>query len=256
MNGIGITTRFIATLVGVVLFAGVAAVGLWAHDHADRRSAALAAHAGLVLQDLSDAVEARLGLGLPLAQLPEMDRLLDSARQQVPTAHGLAVADDKGRAVFSTDPVEVGDHILALIPGQEITDGHRVKADEELFWHPLTTEYGTFAGAVVLRLSAGSVTGETLAFALSLALRLALPLAGLLVLAVVAGVLIAGRAVRPALATALTLENLARHPDQSGGNTEEAAGQDAVAAFVVSVKQRHAKLAAAEAELGRLDELA
>jgi hypothetical protein len=83
MPSLGITARFIIALVGTVLFAWLAAIGFWTHDHTERRDAALEAHAHLVLQDLTSALEMRLSLGLPLAQLPEVDPLLEAARRKI-----------------------------------------------------------------------------------------------------------------------------------------------------------------------------
>ena len=45
------------------------------------------------MQDLTLALETRLSLGLPLAQLPEVDRLLEAARLKMTGLRAVAVLD-------------------------------------------------------------------------------------------------------------------------------------------------------------------
>ena len=127
MPSLKITARFIIALVGTVLFAWCAAIGFWTHDHAERRDAALDSHARLILQDLTLALETRLSLGLPLAQLPEVDRLLEAARLKMTGLRAVAVLDEQGRVLFSTDPVEIGEQLLDKA-GVRMGGGRRVAA--------------------------------------------------------------------------------------------------------------------------------
>lgn len=260
MLGLSLTVRYAVTLMGVVLFSAAAGLGWWAHDYVGRRAAALEAHAGLVLRDLADAVEARLGLGLPLAQLPEIDRLLDGARQQIPAVQAISLVDDKGRAVFSTDASALGDEIALWPAGAEPDYGRRLNDEEAVFWLPLTNEYGGLAGAAVVRLPAGAVRGETWSFVLSLAARLSPVLAGLLAAAAGLGVLTARRVDPATTAVAAALSGLAgagETPNDEIGIAEaEAVSGLPLAQFAAAVRAGHAALAAGEQELGRLDELA
>jgi hypothetical protein len=257
MPSLGITARFIAALVGTVLFAWVAAIGFWTHDHLERRDAALNAHAHLVLQDLAAALEARLSLGLPLAQLPEVDRLLDTARLQLAGLRAVAVLDEQGRGLFSTDPVEIGERLLAKAEVQS-AGGRQVDGEDEIFWLPVANDYGSVAGAALLRLSAGSSREGSIDFALSLIVRAA-PVLGILGLVAMAlGYGFARRLDRRAALATVALARLKQSPEEGAGSGEAMAGNLGLplAAFAVAMAARHHRLAVAENELVRLDEMA
>lgn len=258
MPSLGLTTRFVAALVGAVLFAGTAALVLWSHDHAQRRAAALNDHARLILQDLTASLEARLALGLPLAQLPGIDRLLDTARLGLPGLGAVSVVDEIGQARFSTDPVEIGETVLdpTLLA---VREGRLTSGQDEIFWQQVLTDYGAIAGATVLQLPVGFTEAGVTEFALSLFVAAAPWLAALAVLAAILGFWLARRAGFRAGRTAAMLEHLAREPLAPGGeDTDPAAGGLGLplADFAQATVSRHRRLAAAEAELGRLDEMA
>lgn len=254
MPSVGAAARFIAALVAAVWFAALAAVGLWTHDHAGRRDAALNAHVQLVLHDLTAALEARLTIGLPLAQLPDVDRLLEAARLQLPLARAAAVLDENGRGVFSTDAVEVGEVLLDGAAAR--TAGRRADGVDDIFWTPVSNDDGAAAGAVLLRLPAGAGRDGVTDFALSLLVRAAPALAGLTGLAAVLGYWLARAASRPAAQTAAALEALALAPSDSGEIGAAAPAGTPLADFVAAVTARRRRLTAAEDELGRLDETA
>lgn len=250
----GAAARFIAALVAAVWFAALAAVGLWAHDHAGRRDAALNAHAQLVLHDLTAALEARLTIGLPLVQLPDVDRLLEAARLQLPMARAATVLDETGRGVFSTDTMEVGERLLDAAAAR--VAGRRSDGVDDIFWAPVSNDDGAAAGAVLLRLPAGAGRDGVTDFALSLLARATPALAGLTGLAALLGYWLSRAVSRPAAQTAAVLEGLALDPADGANVVVAAPAGTPLAAFVAAVTARRDRLAAAEDELGRLDETA
>ncbi len=256
MPSLGITARFIIALVGTVLFAWFAAIGFWTHDHMERRDAALKAHAHLVLQDLTSALETRLSLGLPLAQLPEVDRLLEAARLKMTGLRAVAVLDEQGQALFSTDPVEIGETLLDKA-GVRSGGGRQVEGDDEIFWLPVTNDYGTLAGVSLLRLSAGSSREGSIDFALSLTVRAAPALTILCLLAMALGAGLARRLDRRLAGVSSALTRLRQNPGE-GVAAMGAAGDLGLplADFATATAARQLRLAAAEEELVRLDEMA
>lgn len=256
MPALGITARFSIALVGTVLFAWFAALGFWTHDHMERRDAALQAHAHLVLQDLTSALETRLSLGLPLAQLPEVERLLEEARLKMTGMRAVAVLDEQGLALFSTDPVEIGEQLLDK-SGVRSAGGQRVEGDDEIFWLPVTNDYGTQAGVSLLRLSARSSREGSIDFALSLIVRTAPALTLLCLLAMALGTGLARR-----------LDQRLSWVSNALTRLEEPLGEGAVvispsadlglplADFAAATSVRQRRLAEAEEELVRLDEMA
>lgn len=258
MLGLGLMARYVSILAAVVLFSAAAAIAFWSHDHIARREAVLADHARLVLSDLLESVEARMALGLPLAHLPEIDRLLDQSRGHLPRTRSVALVDEDGVAVFSTDPVEVGDRLLAADGWRD--DGgmeRRVVGEDELFWMPIPGDFGNAAGAAVLRLRAGATRAGALSFALGLLTAVAGPVGGVLLVAAGLGIWYARRVSAPVSAVAVGLTRLAAAPEATEPPmpTMEGAGMP-IAAYARVVGDRHRRLAAAEAELVRLDEMA
>ncbi len=256
MPSLGITARFIIALVGTVLFAWLAAIGFWTHDHAERRDAALVAHAHLVLQDLTSALEMRLSLGLPLAQLPEVDPLLEAARRKITGLRAVAVLDDQGRVLFSTNPVEIGERLLDKT-GLGAGGGRWVDGDDEIFWVPVNNDYGTLAGISLVRLSAGSSREGGVDFALSLIVRAAPTLGILCLLAVALGYGLAYRLNRRLALTAAALAGLGRNPEEGVAATGVCGGLGLpLADFATATADRHHRMAEVEEELVRLDEMA
>lgn len=256
MPSLKITARFIIALVGTVLFAWCAAIGFWTHDHAERRDAALDSHARLILQDLTLALETRLSLGLPLAQLPEVDRLLEAARLKMTGLRAVAVLDEQGRALFSTDPVEIGEQLLDKA-GVRMGGGRRVEGEDEIFWLPVTNDYGSQAGVSLLRLSAGTSREGGVDFALSLIVRAAPTLGLLCLLAVALGYGLARRLNRRLALASGALTRLVGNPEAGVAAIGPAACLGLpLADFAAATAVRHQRLAAVEAELVRLDEMA
>lgn len=252
MPSFGVSIRFVATLVGAVLFAGVVAIGLWTQDYSRRHQDAFNDHARLILRDLAASLEKRLAIGLTLTQLPDIDRLLERARPRLPGLRTLAVLDERGIAQFSTDPVEIGDQMLEAF---HLThgEGHQTSGEDEIYWITLVNDYGAIAGAAVLRLAASATTEGTIAFALSLIMRSALALGLLSLLAAGLGYWLARRVSHGVAPTLAALRQLQQDPlsGQEGGDLGPA-----LSAFAEETLSRHQRLAWAEKEVARLDELA
>jgi len=255
MGSSSFAARLAVFLALVVLVATGAAATLWALEQNRRLQDAVASHAGFVLSEVKSALEARLNLGLALADLPQVLPLLDGARADMPAILSVAVLDEAGAVLFSTSPVDVGERVAELSaergPGA-VWSLHR--GSERLYGIDLTTSFDTVAGAVLLRLPGDVATEPTRNFALTLAiggLALAVPLT---VLAVLAGMWVA-RGPRDAI-VGLTeaLEGLVRaNVDQ--GHAADGLGVPLLA-FAAAVRERLTLIAAAEREVTRLDEMA
>lgn len=257
MLGLGLMARYVSILVAVVLFSGTAAIAFWSHDHIIRRENVLSDHVRLVLSDLLESLEARMALGLPLAQLPEIDRLLDQSRGQLPHTVSVALVDELGVAVFSTDPVEVGERLLSPEGWRDEGVTRMEMGEEEVFWMPIPGDFGTAAGAVLLRLQAGSTRAGALSFALGLLTTVAVPVGGLLLVGAGLGMWFARRVSAPVTVLADGLAHLSAAPETADTEIPAVNGTGLpVREFARVVGARHRRLAAAEAELVRLDEMA
>ena len=253
----GFTGR-LATLVAVaVLAAALAAVTLWTRGQERRLEESVASQAGFVLSEVRAALEARLTIGLALADLPQVEGLLDGARASMPKVQSVAILDEDATVLFSTNAVEVGETVAGLPPDGGSTaawsldhDGERVHG----VW--LTTSFGTTAGAVLLRLPGGVVAEQVRHYGLTLAI-------GALAVALLVGLLAWGAGLRLARGPRESLSALASELEalaQDASNSRSPAAVDdlglPVRAFADAVRQRMAVLAEAECELTRLDELA
>ncbi|WP_448191826.1 hypothetical protein [Azospirillum sp. sgz301742] len=256
--GTGGFTGRLATLVAVaVLAAALAAVTLWTRGQERRLEESVASHAGFVLSEVKTSLEARLTIGLALADLPQVDGLLDGARASMPKVLSVAILDEDATVLFSTNAVEVGETVAGLPTDDKATGGTAWSLDrdgERIHGVWLASGFGTAAGAVLLRLPGGVVAEQVRHYGLTLAIG-ALAVAMLVGLLAWAAGLRLARGPREALsALATELESLA----QDAANTPAAADAFGlpVRAFADAVRQRMAVLAEAERELTRLDELA
>lgn len=255
LSNFGLSVRFVALLVGGVLFSSAVTVALWTHEHMLRREEALQTHAKLVLRDLVQALETRLALGLPLGQLPDVERLLEVAKMQLPAARSALVVDEKGRVLFSTNSLDLGDNFSDFESAEEGGIGRRKRDEENIYWLAISTDDGTAAGLVLLRwpMTASDQGWATLAVSLTLS---ALPaLAALTLLTVAMGVGLARLAGRRPASTAMALNRLGRDrllPSEIKAGLSELPWP----AFAAIVADRHHQLSNAEQALGHLDEMA
>lgn len=248
--------RFAAFLAVAIFAAALAGVTLWSREHHRRLEEAVASQAGFVLSEAKAGLEARLNLGLALADLPQVETLLDRARRALPEALSVAVLDEAGTVVFSTDPVEVGDGVAEL-SGESGFWSRRAGA-ERLYGIGLTTSFDTNAGTVLLRLPTAAVNEPLQRYALQLsigALAIAVPV-GLIALLV--GLRLARGPRQSLSALADELEALAAG-EPAVPSRGAAAGEELgvpIRAFSTAVRERVAVLQAAEKEIARLDEMA
>lgn len=256
VSNFGLTIRFVFVPIIIVLFTSVATVALWAHDHLQHRQDALQARAQLVLRDLAQALETRLSLGLPLSQLPDVERLLDAARMQLPESRSAGIVDESGRVLFSTDAVGLGDAFYDFKTASPAQSGYAKRSSEGIYWLTVNTDDGALAGAVLLRLPIAVSDKALQTLAVSLALSATPPLAALLVLAVAIGIWLARAAGRRPAATALALDRLRRKAALPLEGDCRSLPEIPLQGFVAVVSERHLQLADAERALGQLDEMA
>ncbi|XKH33650.1 hypothetical protein ACIU1J_07955 [Azospirillum doebereinerae] len=107
----------LAALVAVAVFvAALSAVALWTREQARRLDDAVTSQVNFVLSETKAALEVQFNLGLALADLPQVDGLLARARAALPAIRSVAVLDETGTVLFSTNAVEVGEEIGAPAP--------------------------------------------------------------------------------------------------------------------------------------------
>lgn len=260
MTRTGFTVRLVAVLLGAVLLAALATVGHWVHEHHRRLQRAEESYAGYVLTELKAALEARLNLGLALQEVPQVDSLLELARGDAAGILSVAVVDETGTTIFSTDAVEIGERAPAVMadhpPG---TVWSAVDDVARVYGLDLTTSFDTLAGTVVLRLPVGTIATRVQDFALVLVLRsVAVATAVGAAAAVVLGLML--RRTQGAVeAVADALDSVARpeiaRPQASAGSGADPLGLP-VRSFETAIRARHGLLGDAERELLRLDETA
>ncbi|WP_431854347.1 hypothetical protein [Azospirillum sp.] len=249
----GFPARLVAFLAVVVLAATLAMAALWTQGQHRRLQAAVASHAGFVLGEVKTALETRLNLGLALAELPQVQPLLDGARGAMPAALSVGVLDEEGAVVFSSSPVEVGERLAGLPAAEPGAVWAAERGGEWLYGIGLTTSFDTVAGQIVLRLPGDVAVEPTRTFALKLgigALLLAVPV---ILLAAVAGLGLTRGPRRSVEAVAETLESLTRDADPYALGE---ASDTPLPAFSDAVRARLALLAEAERDVSRLDEMA
>lgn len=256
----GFPARLIAFLAVVVLAATQVAAALWTEGQHRRLQAAAASHAGFVLGEIKTALETRLNLGLALADLPQVQPLLDRARGDMPAVLSAAVVDEDGDVVFSSSPVEVGERLAALPAAEPGTVWSRAQGGEWLYGVGLTTSFDTTAGQVVLRVSGGVAVEAVRAFALRLSIGGLLLAVPIIVVAAAVGHRLTRGPRHAVAAVAQTLESLTRDDGGEGGGGPDpypagAAGTP-LAAFSGAVRTRLALITDAERTVSRLDEMA
>jgi hypothetical protein len=261
MPSVGLTVRIMTLMAAAVFFAAAAAIGAWTHDHQQRRDAALVAQADLMLRELETAIGVRLTLaGLPLAELPDVDPLLDVVSQRLENVRSLAVLDVQGRGLFSSNLVEIGESMLDSSLLENV--GVLRVADDRLLWRPITTEYGTVAGFILLWISDAGTRRDVAGFALMLITRAAPILALLGLFAAAFGYLLAywvGRETDVALAFLLAQSEDSQDSKPVLVATHDESGSPLglpITQFVDNVNQRQRRLSDLEQELGKLDEMA
>lgn len=255
MGGTGFTARLIGTTLAVVLAAAAAMVALWVYDHQRRLDDAMATHAGFVLTELKAALEARLNLGLTLTELPQVDALLEQAGAELPGLRSIAVVDDSGKVVFSTDPVEVGE----TLPLQDMATGadlnglwNHPTADSLAYGVALTNSFETAEGAVLLRVASGALSESLQDFALVMALEAVAVAMALGPIAAFCLFVLSRRARHAVDDLAVRIDTLATDGMPSG----RVMALLPVAAFATAIRARVATLEAADDEVSRLDEMA
>ncbi|MCG5240241.1 hypothetical protein MCW82_10715 [Azospirillum doebereinerae] len=258
----------LAALVAVAVFvAALSAVALWTREQARRLDDAVTSQVNFVLSETKAALEVQFNLGLALADLPQVDGLLARARAALPAIRSVAVLDETGTVLFSTNAVEVGEEIGAPAP----SDGpggnpfwSQEREGERVYGVGLTTSFDTVAGTILLRLPAGAMAEPMRHYALTLsigALLIAVPIA---FFGWLAGLRLA-RGPRRALSDlAVALEGLGDNaaarplpePSRSPGGLLGGSLGLPAGAFAEAVRKRLTILDGAEREVARLDELA
>ena len=264
---IGIRLKLVTGVLAALLIAAAGACALVYHQVEDELGAAAVSEAGFVLRQLQATLEAYLGLGLELEELPGMAALLgralndrDASDREATDARpsairAVAVFDDTGRIVFSSRPAEVGERLpaaaLPAVADPSVPVRHELGPALTLSL-PLATGFGTRAGGVAVEVDREALARQATAFGLRL-LELALAVYGAVgaVAAVLADRIARGLEGRLA-ATAAGLQRLA----ETLTTAPEAAGRGAVGDFAEAVRARHDLLSRADAEVSRLDELA
>ncbi|MBP2298710.1 hypothetical protein [Azospirillum picis] len=261
--------RLGAFMAVAVFIAALSAVVLWTREEARRLDEAVTSQVGFVLSEAKASLEVQLNLGLALGDLPQVEGLLARASASLPGIRSVAVLDENGAVLFSTNTVEVGE---TLPVGQAEAAGGAAgrvsglwsdeQGEERIYGVGLATSFDTAAGSVLVRMPAGAMAEPIRHYALTLAL-------GGVLAAVVAGLLgwLAGlwlaRGPRRALAgLAAVLEGLDERAHAAEPATLSAAAGPAgtlglpAADFVEAVRSRLSILDRAEREVARLDELA
>ncbi len=273
---IGIRIKLVVSVLAALLMAAAVACALVYHHVEDELGTAAVSEASFVLRQLQAAIEAGLGLGLELEELPGMAVLLErSLNDQDPTKvrpvviRAVAVFDETGRIVFSSRPAEVDGHIpVAAVPGSTGSAGSAGSAGPAGFVLPvrrtavgsvlilslpLATGFGTLAGGVAVEVDREALAQQLVAFGLRL-LWLALAVYG--VVGAIAAIVthwigrdIERRVSVTAEAFQALAEGVATVPDATGPDA-------AVSDFAAAVRVRQELVAQADADVGRLDEMA
>jgi hypothetical protein len=253
-----IAARLATFIVVATFFAALAAVTLWTREQSRRLDDAVTSQANFVLSETKAALEVQLNLGLALADLPQVDGLLNRARAALPTIQSVAVLDESDTVLFSTNAVEVGDSL----PQNPTSPGAVWSTDvagERVYGIGLTTSFDTSAGSVLLRVPVGAMTERVRHYALTLGIG-ALAAGAPLALAAWLGGLWLLREPRRALSeVAEALEGLEDGRPADGAGNGAAAGASLglpVPGFMAAVRRRFGVLEGAEREVSRLDELA
>ncbi|PWC98462.1 hypothetical protein [Azospirillum sp. TSO5] len=268
----------LAAFVAVAVFvAGLSAVVLWTREQARRLDEAVSSQVGFVLSEAKTSLETQLNLGLALGDLPQVDVLLARARAALPGIQSVAVLDEAGTILFSTNAVEVGE---ALPPrpasasdspgGPNRPDGDvsgfwsEVRGAERVYGVGLATSFDTAAGSVLVRMPSGAMAEPMRHYALTLSIGAVLIVLPLALVGWLAGLGIAAGPRRSLADLAAALEGLGEGATalpapsatrSTARSTAQALGLPAPA-FTEAVRRRLTILDEAEREVARLDELA
>lgn len=263
--------RLAAFVTVAVFVAGLSAVVLWTREQARRLDEAVTSQVGFVLSEAKTSLETQLNLGLALGDLPQVDGLLARARAALPGIQSVAVLDEAGTILFSTNAVEVGE-ALPLRPAST-SDGpdgdisafwSEERGTERVYGVGLATSFDTAAGSVLVRMPSGAMAEPMRHYALTLSIGAVLIVLPLALLGWLAGLHIAAGPRRSLADLAAALEGLgegapalpARSDAQSAvPSTARSLGLPA-SAFTDAVRRRLTILDEAEREVARLDELA
>ncbi|PWC37538.1 hypothetical protein [Azospirillum sp. TSO35-2] len=259
--------RLAAFVAVAVLVAALSAVVLWTREQARRLDEAVTSQVDFVLSEAKASLEVQLNLGLALEDLPRVDGLLTRARAALPGIQSVAVLDEAGTVLFSTNAVEVGERPpighAANASGSAAVTGFWSEGQgaERVYGVGLATSFDTVAGSVLLRMPAGAMAEPMRHYALTLAIGAVLVALPLALLAWLAGLWLARRPRRALSDLAAALEGLGEGAGPSGTPAAAAAGAARTLglpadAFADAVRRRLDILDGAEREVARLDELA
>ncbi|RAI03898.1 hypothetical protein DLJ53_05355 [Acuticoccus sediminis] len=120
----------------------------------ERSDASLGA-AGLefLLSRVAQTVELNLQLGLPLAELQQVDTILESAVASTPDVLAADVISQSGVTLFSTDRGAVGEPVPRAwaVAMEDARGGWRAREQETVtFGEPLTNDFGQFEGWIAI----------------------------------------------------------------------------------------------------------
>lgn len=258
----------LAAFVAVAVFvAGLSAVVLWTREQARRLDEAVTSQVGFVLSEAKTSLETQLNLGLALGDLPQVDTLLARARAALPGIQSVAVLDEAGTILFSTNAVEVGE----TLPPRPASASDGAEGDISGFWSEergaervygvgLATSFDTAAGSVLVRMPSGAMAEPMRHYALTLSIGAVLIVLPLALVGWFAGLGIAAGPRRSLADLAAALEGLGDGaPVLSAPSAAPSAAQALglpAPAFTDAVRRRLTILDEAEREVARLDELA
>ncbi|CAO3423877.1 hypothetical protein [Azospirillum endophyticum] len=260
--------RLAAFLAVAVFIAGLSAVVLWTREQARRLDEAVTSQVNFVLSEAKESLETQLNLGLALGDLPQVDTLLARARAALPGIQSVAVLDEGGTILFSTNAVEVGE----ALPLRPATDsGGNPDGDVSGFWSEergaervhgvgLATSFDTVAGSILVRMPAGAMAEPMRHYALTLSIGAVLIALPLTLLGWLAGLRLAAGPRRSLTDITAALEGLGEGRAGAASLSPADAPAQAlglpVPAFTDAVRRRLTILDEAEREVARLDELA
>ena len=157
------TTGLTLQLVWPAALALVLAAALFACIAYDATARALVwqveQRAAVVLSDIARNVEARLNLGLRLAELSEVQDLLERERAKDEHVLSLEIFDGSGRIVFSTDRGLIGDPVPAAwlrYSAASRTLWTATDFEAQVIGAPIRNSFEMLVGAAVLRYSSGA----------------------------------------------------------------------------------------------------
>ena len=150
----GITARIAATILAILVMAGLLQTVLTISKFDRAFTNLLQSRLSVAVLDIRDTVEGSLNLGLPLNALVNTQELLDKERGQDRSIQSILVHDRTGQRLFDTDRARVGQPMAAAwsqraAPSRQVW----VLRDGEGFvvGAPLVNSLGEIVGGIVLR---------------------------------------------------------------------------------------------------------